>query len=116
MENKKNTRKVLPDIYKRVLRQIPTNAERTITATEIADVLNVRPDDVRYFISRLVTEYNVPIATSNFGRGGGYHIITNQAELEKTVSNLKGRAEKITKRYESLMNIDLDHWHESIEV
>ncbi|WP_175615828.1 hypothetical protein [Piscibacillus halophilus] len=115
LKENKNTRQVLPDIYKRVLRQIPTNSDRLATTTEIAKATNLRPVHVRYYISRLITEYNVPIATSNRQGNSGYHIITNEMELHDTVRNLKGRADKITKRYEALQNIDLNTWQDQVD-
>lgn len=110
--NKKAPAQVLPDRYMQVLRLLPT--EKTITQTELSKLTGINSQNVRFIISQLVTEYNVPIGTSNIQGGGGYYIITDEHRLNDTLRNLKGRADKITKRYEALQQIDLNTWKDHI--
>lgn len=79
----------------------------TIRARDLVVVLGLQHDSdpartIRELVNALI-ELGVPVGSVNFeSGGGGYFVVSNQAELDKCVRNYQSRARENLLKYERL--------------
>lgn len=105
----------LPENYKRVLQLIKVGADNPTTGAEIALILKLEERTVQNIISRLITQYSVPIVGIRHGFNRGYFIPANKAELLDGAKAFYSQVQEEQKRLSVLLNADLEGYKELLK-
>lgn len=92
-----------------VLNLIPRGIERTVTATDIANITGMSRRRIASIIQVLVVNHSYPIGSLRKMDHHGYFIAETREQLNMAMMPLVGQVREMQRRLNVMSNIDLDN-------